>query len=54
MDERICFVATEAFVRALDNYCNDRSISKSSFIKDLVGSKLINENYLKKRGRKEK
>ena len=46
MDNRITFVVTDKFKEALDNYCKDRNISKSDFIKSLVAEELINKKYL--------
>ena len=48
--ERITFTCDKTFLKALQQYSSDRNISMSNFIKELVGSKLIKENYLKKGG----
>ena len=39
-------MVTKEFKEALENYCNDRSLSMSSFIKTLVAEKLIEKKYL--------
>lgn len=42
----INFKATDDFKNALDQYCKDRDISVSSFIKSLVAEVLIKNKYL--------
>lgn len=46
MNERITFVITKKFKKALENYCSDRNITISSFVKSVVAEELIKENYL--------
>ena len=47
MKESITFLVTKEFKNALENYCNDRNLTMSGFIKGLVADKLIEKKYLK-------
>jgi len=46
MSKRIIFLVDDQLNEAIEAYTNDKRIQVSSFIRELISNKLIEENYL--------